>query len=118
MRSALKGLVILVVGLVGFGFALPQADAAGAPGASISMNKLLGSDATSSLIRRVSVQCRNRNFVCRKRWGIGTDYRRCMRLTGCLWWTVRGCSAAERLCRDRWGIGPDYRRCMTVRGCL
>ncbi len=117
MRNALKAFVLLAAGLAIFAFTTPQAAAASAGGATITLNELLSGEATSSLVQEVSFRCRDRNAVCARRWGAGPRYRQCMANAGCLWWAARGCRSANRLCRGRWGGGPDYRRCMRIRGC-
>jgi hypothetical protein len=121
MRDALKAFVLLAAGLAVFAFAAPQASAASAGTAAPTLKQLLAGEATSSLVKEARYafrRCLRRNRVCRRRFGVGRDYRRCMRRGRCFWYWRRGCVRANRVCRSRWGIGRDYRRCMRIRRCL
>jgi hypothetical protein len=61
-------------------------------------------------------RCRRANRICRRRWGGGPRYRRCMRRRGC--GIRRGrCWRVRRFCRAEWGGGWRYRRCVRRRGC-
>jgi hypothetical protein len=121
MRYALKTLGLLAAGLAAFVFFSPQASAATAGTSTLTMKQLLSGEATGSLVQKAQSafrRCLRRNRVCRRRWGVGPDYRRCMRRARCLWYQRRGCVRANRVCRNRWGAGPRYRRCMRIRRCL
>jgi len=121
MQNALKAIVFLAAGLAAFVFVSPQASAASAGTSALTMKQLLGAEATNSLVQEAQSgyrRCIRRNRRCRRRFGRGPDYRRCMRRVGCLWYLRSGCVRANRICRNRWGVGPDYRRCMRIRRCL
>lgn len=127
MRKALNVFVLLAASLAAFVFVSPQASAASAGSSTLTMKQLLSGEATGSLVQKAQAwRCRRRNFVCRRRWGVGRDYRRCMRRGRCGWYLRRGyhrgyrrgrCRRAHRVCRYRYGRGRDYRRCMIRRGC-
>ncbi len=126
MRNALKAFVLLAAGLAAFVFGSPQASAASAGNTTLTLKQLLSGAVTSSPVEKAQAwRCRRRNYVCRRRWGAGWDYRRCMRRGGCGWYVRRRfhrgsryrCRRAHRICRYRHGVGRDYRRCMRRRGC-
>ncbi|RIA56628.1 hypothetical protein BXY53_1734 [Dichotomicrobium thermohalophilum] len=128
MRNTFQAFMLLAAGLAAFVFISPQAAAASAGTSStLTMKQLLSGETTSSLVEQAQAwRCRRRNFVCRQRWGVGRDYRRCMRRGGCGWYVRRRfhrgyrrgrCRRAHRVCRYRFGFGRDYRRCMARRGC-
>lgn len=70
--------------------------------------------------------CGRQNFVCRRRFGEGKGYRRCMARRGC---AIDGgggasgdirdrCQARGRFCARRFDPGsPAYSRCMRRGGC-
>lgn len=81
----------------------------------------LSIDHDNSLTQQVQWggRCIRWNRVCRRRHGVGPDYRRCMRIHGCgvRRPAVRRCVRWRRVCRYRHGVGPDFRRCMRRHGC-
>lgn len=124
MRNALKAFVLLAAGLAAFVFVSPQASAASAGTAPMSMKGVVSGTALESFIEQVQYRgrCRRWNRRCRRRFGRGRDYRRCMRRRGCarrgrVGRRARYCRRWNRRCRRRFGRGWDYRRCMIRRGC-
>jgi len=121
MHNALKVFVLLAASLGALVFAVPQASAASAGATTLGIKDLMSGSSTSSPVQKVQFfRCQNRNFVCRRRFGRGGDYRRCMRRAGCgvFLRNRRRCARVNRVCRRRFGRGPDYRRCMVRRRCL
>jgi len=123
MYNALRAIAFLAAGLAVFAFMSPQASAASAASTSPNMKQLLSGEATGSLVQKAQYyRCRRVNRRCRRRFGVGPDYRRCMRRRGCRRFMRRNfrrnrCVRVNRRCRYRFGRGRDYRRCMRRNGC-
>jgi len=123
MRNALKAIVLVAAGLAAFIFAAPQASAASAGVLPMSMKGVVADTALGAFIEQAQYRGRRRiRRLCRRRWGGGFRYRRCLRRQG---YYARGrygrryrrCRRVNRRCRYRFGRGRDYRRCMRRRGC-
>ncbi len=122
MQNALKALMVLAAGLAAFVFAAPQASAASAGSATLTLDRLLAGSAVGSFTETVQYGpgYRRAHRRCRRRFGHGPGYRRCMRRMG----YHRGrpgyrnrCRRVHIQCRRRWGYGWRFRRCVRARGC-
>ncbi len=123
MRNALKAFVLLAAGLAAFVFTGPQASAATAGAVPMSMKGIVANTALGSFVEQAQYGRRARiRRRCRRRWGGGYRYRRCLRRQG---YYGRGrygrryrrCRRWRNRCRRRWGYGWRYRRCMRRHGC-
>jgi len=124
MRNALRAFTLLAAGLAAFFLASPQASAASAAAATINMKDMLSGATSGSLTEKAQYGRRYRRWRnrCRRRWGYGPRYRRCMRRHGFYGRgrynrRYRHCRRWRHRCRRRWGGGPRYRRCMRNHGC-
>ncbi len=121
MRNALKAFVLLAAGLAAFVFTGPQASAATAGAVPMSMKGIVADTALGSFVEQAQYRRRARiRRRCRRRWGGGYRYRRCLRRQG----YYRGRSRIRRRCRRvriqcrrRFGYSWRYRRCVRARGC-
>ncbi len=119
MHNALKLFALAVAGLAVFIFATPQASAASAGTLPMSMKGVVADTALGAFVEQAQYRGRRRiRRLCRRRWGGGFRYRRCLRRQG---YYARGrryrCRRVNRRCRYRFGRGRDYRRCMRRSGC-
>ena len=124
MRNILKAFALLAAGLAAFVFMSPQASAASAGSGVLNTKALLTGSLTEAFIEEARYGRRYRRWHrrCRRRWGYGWRYRRCMRRHGFYGRgrygrRYRHCRRWNRICRRRWGRGWDYRRCMRRHGC-
>jgi hypothetical protein len=120
MRNVLKAMVLVAAGLVASIFAAPQASAASTGTLPISLKGVIADTTLGSFVEQARYGRRARiRRRCRRRWGGGYRYRRCLRRQG---YYARGhryrrCRRVNRRCRYRFGYGYRYRRCMRNRGC-
>lgn len=120
MHNALKAFVLLAAGLAAFVFAGPQASAATAGAVPMSMKGAVADTALGSFVEQAQYGRRGRiRRLCRRRWGYGWRYRRCLRRQGYYGrpGVYRRCRRVRIQCRRRWGYGWRYRRCVRARGC-
>ncbi|MFP3921113.1 MAG: hypothetical protein ACLFPA_06095 [Dichotomicrobium sp.] len=121
MQNALKAFVLLAAGLAAFVFVTPQASAATAGAAPMSLKGAVADTALGAFVEHVQYRRRHRiRRFCRRRFGRGPRYRRCLRRRG-FYGRRRGirrrCRRVRIQCRRRFGYGRNYRRCVVRRGC-
>jgi len=122
MKNALRAFAVLAAGLAAFVFAAPQAAAATAATLPMSMKGAVADTALGAFVENARHTRRHIRRLCRRRWGGGLRYRRCLRRQG---YYGRGrygrryrrCRRWRNRCRRRWGYGWRYRRCMRRHGC-
>jgi len=108
MHNALKAFVLLAAGLAAFVFVSPQASAATAGAAPMSMKGAVADTALGSFVEQAQYGRRGRiRRLCRRRWGGGPRYRRCLRRQGYYGrpGVYRRCRRVRNQCRRRWGYG-------------